>query len=152
MSELTNVRIFERELLCSACKRPIPVGDEPQPGECSCEIIADVVEREYGWLEGAGDVKDIHCTRHAAAALVDIDQRFLVHSPTGFEWGYGGSGPADLALNVLALFVDPPEAYRLHQRFKRDVVAKLPREGGVIRARDVRDWLLDRWAAEKAPA
>jgi hypothetical protein len=23
------------------------------------------------------------------------------HSPTGFEWGYGGSGPADLALSIL---------------------------------------------------
>lgn len=24
------------------------------------------------------------------------------HSPTGFEWGYGGSGPAQLALAILA--------------------------------------------------
>jgi len=23
------------------------------------------------------------------------------HSPTGFEWGYGGSGPAQLALAIL---------------------------------------------------
>ena len=23
------------------------------------------------------------------------------HSPTGYEWGYGGSGPADLALNIV---------------------------------------------------
>jgi hypothetical protein len=23
------------------------------------------------------------------------------HSPSGFAWGYGGSGPADLALNIL---------------------------------------------------
>src|SRR5512135_81505 len=28
--------------------------------------------------------------------------RHLVkHSPTGFSWGYGGSGPADLALSIL---------------------------------------------------
>lgn len=25
----------------------------------------------------------------------------MLHSPTGFEWGYGGSGPADLALSIL---------------------------------------------------
>lgn len=25
----------------------------------------------------------------------------VVHSPDGFEWGYGGSGPADLALAIL---------------------------------------------------
>jgi len=26
------------------------------------------------------------------------------HSPTGFAWGYGGSGPADLALNICEAF------------------------------------------------
>ena len=25
----------------------------------------------------------------------------VLHSPTGFGWGYGGSGPADLALSIL---------------------------------------------------
>lgn len=29
-------------------------------------------------------------------------RRVVLHSPTGFEWGYGGSGPADLALSILA--------------------------------------------------
>lgn len=28
-------------------------------------------------------------------------QHVVVHSPTGFEYGYGGSGPADLALSIL---------------------------------------------------
>jgi hypothetical protein len=31
-----------------------------------------------------------------------LRQRIVYHSPTGFEWGYAGSGPADLALNILA--------------------------------------------------
>lgn len=31
-----------------------------------------------------------------------LRQRIVYHSPTGFEWGYPGSGPADLALNILA--------------------------------------------------
>ena len=35
------------------------------------------------------------------------------YSPTGFEWGYGGSGPAQLAL-------------ALQQAFKWEVVALLP--------------------------
>src|SRR6516225_2178066 len=29
-------------------------------------------------------------------------QELRNHSPTGFEWGYGGSGPAQLALAILA--------------------------------------------------
>ncbi len=31
------------------------------------------------------------------------------HSPSGFEWGYGGSGPAQLALAILADFLGPAQ-------------------------------------------
>lgn len=48
------------------------------------------------------------------------------HSPTGFEWGYGGSGPAQLALAILADCCGDDLALRLHKRFKRDVIAGLP--------------------------
>ncbi len=49
------------------------------------------------------------------------------HSPTGFEWGYGGSGPAQLALGLLADHLDDDdEAVALHQMFKQTVVARLP--------------------------
>jgi len=57
------------------------------------------------------------------------------HSPTGFEWGYGGSGPAQLALALLAdVLGDDYLAVRLHQRFKFRVVGRLPRH---------EDWTLD---------
>lgn len=50
------------------------------------------------------------------------------HSPTGFEWGYGGSGPAQLALALLAHALnDGARALRIHQSFKWRVIAKLPR-------------------------
>jgi hypothetical protein len=81
---------------------------------------------------------------------VPVEQRYVVHSPTGFEWAYSGSGPADLALNILALFVAPPEAWRLHQRYKREVIATLPRLGGLIRADHVRTWIRLQWQIEKA--
>lgn len=62
------------------------------------------------------------------------------HSPTGFEWGYGGSGPAQLALAILGdhLGVEARDrAIRLHQQFKFRVVAKLPREGWTLTSDDV---------------
>jgi hypothetical protein len=41
------------------------------------------------------------------------------HSPDGFECGYAGSGPAQLALAILlAAGVEDARAERLHQRFK----------------------------------
>lgn len=30
-----------------------------------------------------------------------LEHRLVRHSPDGFAWGYGGSGPSDLALNML---------------------------------------------------
>lgn len=62
------------------------------------------------------------------------------HSPGGFEWGYGGSGPADLARSLLwdVLGCEPdPEEY---QAFKWDVVAKLPHEGWILTERYIRAW------------
>lgn len=48
------------------------------------------------------------------------------HSPTGFEWGYNGSGPAQLSLAILADYLnDDARALRLYQDFKRDVVARI---------------------------
>lgn len=118
-----------------------------------------VFERQEGvdyshFLALAAEVKDIHLTRTPGAehqvgsALVDIPQRFVVHSPTGFEWGYGGSGPADLALNILGLFVPPPEAWRLHQDFKWRFIAGMPKEGGTIRGADVVSWIRQQWVLE----
>ena len=50
------------------------------------------------------------------------------HSPTGFEWGYGGSGPAQLALALLADHLGNDErAMSFYQSFKFAVVAKLPK-------------------------
>lgn len=47
------------------------------------------------------------------------------HSPSGFEWGYEGSGPAQLALAILAEHLrDDALALRLYQRFKSETTAR----------------------------
>ncbi len=61
------------------------------------------------------------------------------HSPTGFEWGYEGSGPAQLALAILADVVGPELALKHYQRFKREVVAKFDRD----------EWYIDDFTVEK---
>jgi uncharacterized protein DUF6166 len=48
------------------------------------------------------------------------------HSPTGFNWGYGGSGPAQLALAILAHFTGNANwALRHYQDFKAEILAGL---------------------------
>lgn len=58
----------------------------------------------------------------------ELDPRFdlRTHSPTGFEWGYGGSGPAQLALALAAdVLGDTDEALAVYQRLKFRLVARL---------------------------
>ena len=45
------------------------------------------------------------------------------HSPTGFSWGYHGSGPAQLALAILLNEYGSEIALSHYQAFKREVVA-----------------------------
>jgi hypothetical protein len=76
----------------------------------------------------------------------NVPRKKIVHSPSGFEWGYAGSGPADLALNILLLLVDEDTALRFYQQFKFEVVEKIPYEGGTLKTEDVRKWLDERGA------
>jgi len=52
-------------------------------------------------------------------------QKVINHSPDGFAWGYGGSGPSQLALAILLKFYDKNVALRNYQDFKWRVVSKL---------------------------
>lgn len=52
------------------------------------------------------------------------------HSPTGFAWGYSGSGPAQLALALLADYLGDDRAQELYQDFKWKVIVALPGSKG----------------------
>jgi hypothetical protein len=69
-----------------------------------------------------------------------LDPRFDLrrHSPDGFEWNYGGSGPAQLALAILADHLsDDEQALNLYQRFKWAVIAGLPRKRWSLTSHDI---------------
>lgn len=89
----------------------------------------------------------------------NVPRSVIHHSPTGFETGYGGSGPADLALNILGALIpvgtDQLEAvscYRgrcsmtawlLHQALKERFLARMDPEGETIPAEVLRRWVTD---------
>ena len=91
-------------------------------------------------------------------AIVRTNVPHLVahHSPSGFEWGYAGSGPADLALNVCQWYLNRIHyqgmkskcfdgtcfsmAFVLHQEFKRTFIACAPHEGIVIPFEQIQLW------------
>jgi hypothetical protein len=74
-----------------------------------------------------------------------LDPRFDLrrHSPTGFQMGYAGSGPAQLALALLADALGNDDlAQDLYQTFKSKVVAAVPREEEEwrITREQIREW------------
>lgn len=72
----------------------------------------------------------------------ELDPRFDLrnHSPSGFEWGYGGSGPAQLALALAADVLGDDEAARaVYQRLKFRVVGRLPKDGWSLTEAELTD-------------
>ena len=67
-------------------------------------------------------------------------QALYNHSPDGFAWGYGGSGPSQLALALLLYFTDKEFALSHYQDFKFDVIAKLPQTSFSLSVKTVKDW------------
>lgn len=76
----------------------------------------------------------------------------VLHSPTGMECGYAGSGPADTALSILAdYFGEKPskkqlhygrcKCVRLHQQFKFRFIATADRNGFYIQSNDIAEWM-----------
>jgi Family of unknown function (DUF6166) len=89
-----------------------------------------------------------------------------LHSPTGFEVGYGGSGPADTAASILADYFEedarwiertwrgrsdgrPSNALNLHQVFKFEVIAGIGLEPGEVYT--LSESQITTWLAEKHP-
>lgn len=71
---------------------------------------------------------------------IDCRYDLLSASPSGFEWRYGGSGPAQLAIAILAHAYDDEFAGEYYQQFKREVVAELPEEGWTLTKHDLDEW------------
>lgn len=86
-----------------------------------------------------------------ATGPVALDPRLDIrnHSPTGFEWGYGGSGPAQLALALCvdALDGEEPRARRIYQHVKWTLVAHFDREDWTVTRDEIRA-LIERIEAE----
>lgn len=86
------------------------------------------------------------------AVTVFVDEKKLFHqysctvvnhSPTGFQWGYSGSGPAQLALALLLLVTDKETAQRLHQKFKSEFIETLLKDRPFDVEIDLEDWVRD---------
>jgi len=96
----------------------------------------DVTPNKFG-----GEDSSYYVTVSNGIETVALDLRHDItnHSPDGACWGYGGSGPAQLALgliaDVLMDMIDDPEIlktklFSCYQKFKGEVVAALDQGKG----------------------
>lgn len=81
----------------------------------------DVVVVTVLKIDGAGHTVD--------RKPLDLRLDLMNHSQTGFEWGYGGSGPSQLALALCADVVGDHRARAVYQHFKWQHVCKWPMAG-----------------------
>lgn len=101
--------------------------------------------REDGELES---VPRVLVKRRSRMLNADVSaeplEQVVVASPTGMEWGYGGSGPADLAMTLIAEVVpaDDPKRGLLAGKYKDEVVQNLPRKVDPFSSRP---WYLTPW-------
>lgn len=120
---------------------------------------ADTAEDFYDGtlLETVAQAGAFLLERQSGTPCTNVPHSVVSHSPCGFEWGYGGSGPSDLALNILecALVLlghkgDRTKCYRgscftlawdLHQSFKDDAIAGMAKAGKSIPLEAVWAWL-----------
>ena len=85
------------------------------------------------------------------------------HSPDGFNWGYGGSGPAQLAYALLRFFAEREFANEMDsaelKEFARDIASKFHHDfmldfvsgfsdSWKITGKDIERWLVENTAKE----
>lgn len=63
------------------------------------------------------------------------------HSPTGFEFGHHGSGPAQLALAILMDFTGKVPHPEMYQRFKSWHLSNIPHPGGIIGGKEIQQFI-----------
>jgi hypothetical protein len=104
------------------------------------------IPQELRGVDGRQRVKHYQGRRQGNVVLVTVNGRLLNprfdlrnHSPTGFEWGYHGSGPAQLALALLAdCLQNDAIALDLYQNFKRVIVANMERDGWALSDKQIK--------------
>lgn len=84
------------------------------------------------------------CLVHVNGRPLDPRHDLRNHSPDGFEWGYGGSGPAQLSLAILADALEDDEtALTLYQEFKREFVAQFEHKEWQLTEAHIRTWIYE---------
>jgi len=162
--QLSSTRSHYAAARCSRCHRPLTDPDSIRRGmgpECSGRGSGsserDLCNRDQFSDEFDGTIrfeKALVLKRRPGersdkgSVVTNVPHLVVHHSPDGYEFGYAGSGPADLALNACQLYLNMTGyegrqtkcydgkcwglAWKLHQEFKIHFIASAPQTTGRI--------------------
>lgn len=135
------------------------------------EAIEQEEEKVSSFTSGYIDVpmtEGVILERRNGETYTNVPHLVAHHSPTGYEWGYMGSGPTDLAFNIVENTLrilgykgettnqtwDKRRVFRLSfalkQEFKETFIVHVPHEGGVIPFDRISTWVKVRIAVDEA--
>lgn len=152
---------------CSECGRPLtdPVSVKRGIGPiCWAQSLQENNDMQQDTnstsilIPGIRLESGIILTRHNdGSTMSNVAHVAIHHSPSGFEWGYGGSGPADLALNICEAVLKTLDykgpridlwngtcfaaAWAMHQDYKSQFIIGIPHEGAVLSWEETADWV-----------
>jgi len=153
---------------CCVCGWPLAAAESIERGMGAwCAAKLQLAAEKRHQADPSADVfltmplqEGIVLRRDRHQVKTNVPHLVVHHSPTGFEFGYAGSGPADLALNIVQAILNRlgykgerttcyrgtcfSLAYRMHQPFKFAFIAGAPREGTVIPYPVVEAWVAER--------
>ncbi|QRV18041.1 hypothetical protein JMJ58_24260 (plasmid) [Haloterrigena salifodinae] len=96
---------------------------EASPGQSHRDTV------EYIGFRVDGQAVVLNLSEHRRLSL-ERSLDLVNHSPSGFEWGYSGSGPAQLACALLLDYYDDEQFAREHYiTFRNQVVSQLECDG-----------------------
>ena len=126
----------------------------------------EILHRQREWQEGQPWPAELEVRVGQLPGMTGPLTHVELHSPGGFEWGYAGSGPHDLALSILCDFLEespaevqasgqrtfakPTRAFVLHDQFAHTVVARWDRDHWRIEGREITEWLRTSLRAQQA--
>ncbi len=96
------------------------------------------------------EVHETHPENETTTKDLDPRNDIMNHSPGGFEWGYGGSGPAQLALAILADFTGRNPTPMEYQTFKERYIQKLDGDFWEMHQQQVENFLKNLEASNEA--
>lgn len=156
---------------CSRCKKPLsnpksvdagmgPIcrghGGREMSDICNRDEFADKNDFTVPLSEMLVLRREFQDEDKVGGVFTNVPHLVVQHSPIGFEWGYGGSGPADLALNICQWYLSHigyegektqcldgvcwSLAWVLHQDFKWEFIAKVSTGGITVPMESIAQW------------